>query len=44
LETARIAEVQDKHEAELMALPNVAGVATSMKVKAYSSKVMMALK
>jgi hypothetical protein len=33
-ETARIAEVQDKHETELLALPNVVGVATSMKVKA----------
>jgi len=33
-ETARIAEVQDKHETELLALPNVVGVAASMKVKA----------
>ncbi|MCH8979810.1 MAG: hypothetical protein IH945_11300 [Armatimonadetes bacterium] len=33
-ETARIAEVQDKHESELLALPNVVGVAASLKVKA----------
>jgi hypothetical protein len=32
-ETARVAEVQDKRETELLALPNVVGVATSMKVK-----------
>lgn len=33
-ETAKIAEVQDKHESELLALPNVVGVAASLKVKA----------
>ncbi len=32
--TARIAEVQDKHESELLALPNVVGVAASLKVTA----------
>ena len=31
--TARIAEVQDKHEAELLALDNVVGVAPSLKMK-----------
>jgi len=31
-ETARIAEVQDKHEAELLALENVVGVAASLKM------------
>lgn len=31
-ETARIVEVQDKHEAELLALDNVVGVAPSLKV------------
>lgn len=32
-ETARITEVQDKHEAELLALDNVVGVAPSLKMK-----------
>lgn len=31
-ETARITEVQDKHQAELMALDNVVGVAVSLKM------------
>lgn len=30
--TARVVEVQDKHEAELLSLPNVVGVAASLKV------------
>jgi hypothetical protein len=33
-ETAHIAEVQDKHEAELLALENVVGVAAGLKEKA----------
>lgn len=32
-ESARIAEVQDKHETELLGLPNVVGVAPSLKMK-----------
>lgn len=32
-ETARITEVQDKHEAELLALENVVGVGASLKMK-----------
>ncbi|MEM7225486.1 MAG: hypothetical protein AAF495_21090 [Pseudomonadota bacterium] len=32
-ETARVTEVQDKHEAELLALDNVVGVAPSLKMK-----------
>ena len=33
-ETAKITEVQEKHESELLALPNVVGLAASLKVKA----------
>lgn len=33
-ETARIVEVQDKHESELLSLDGVVGVATSLKMKA----------